>query len=224
MGKLNFNILTGRDESHLVEHETYLLAPDTLESFIKLKDDLATEDIHLNIISAYRGFDRQLRIWNEKAQGLRDLYSKDNTLLDYNSLSENQLLEAILNWSAIPGASRHHWGSDIDVFDSNIKTKSQTHLNNTEYITDFLKLTQALDSKIKSNNAYSFFRPYAQDKGGVAKELWHLSHEDSSDQFFKEYTFEVFKKNIEQSDILLKNLILKDAQSIYKNYILNITY
>ena len=25
--------------------------------------------------------------------------------------------DAILLWSALPGASRHHWGTDFDVFD-----------------------------------------------------------------------------------------------------------
>ena len=26
-------------------------------------------------------------------------------------------MAAILVWSALPGASRHHWGTDLDVFD-----------------------------------------------------------------------------------------------------------
>ncbi|MCZ8486094.1 D-alanyl-D-alanine carboxypeptidase family protein [Vibrio lentus] len=30
--------------------------------------------------------------------------------------SEQQKLSAILRWSALPGASRHHWGCDFDVF------------------------------------------------------------------------------------------------------------
>lgn len=223
MSKITFNILTGRDDSHLVDYCPFKLDEKTLSSYLKLKEDLSADSIDLDIISAYRGFDRQLAIWNEKAEGKRDLYSKDQVLLDYNSLSDEQIFDAILNWSAIPGASRHHWGSDIDVFDSNVKSKAQTDLNNTEYSTDFKDLTLALDSKINSNKAYSFFRPYSLDRGGVAKELWHLSHKDSSDKFFSEYTFEVFKKNIEQSDMLLKNLVLRDAEVIYKNYILNIT-
>jgi hypothetical protein len=217
-------MLTGRDDSHLVGHKSFKLEEKTLKSFLMLQEDLSSYDINLDIISAYRGFDRQLAIWNEKAEGKRDLYSKDHQLLDYSSLSEEQILEAILNWSAIPGASRHHWGSDIDVFDSNIKPKAQTDLNNIEYTTDFKELTKALDSKIQSNNSYSFFRPYSLDKGGVSKELWHLSHKDSSDQFFSNYTLEVFIKNIEKSDMLLKNLILQNAKNIYKNYILNISY
>ena len=32
-------------------------------------------------------------------------------------MTEADIVEAILVWSALPGASRHHWGTEIDVYD-----------------------------------------------------------------------------------------------------------
>ena len=33
-------------------------------------------------------------------------------------LAPDALIETILLWSALPGGSRHHWGTDVDVFDA----------------------------------------------------------------------------------------------------------
>ena len=33
-------------------------------------------------------------------------------------LSPAERIEAILRWSALPGASRHHWGTDLDLIDA----------------------------------------------------------------------------------------------------------
>ncbi len=223
MHNINFNTLTGRTDAHLSQFNQFQLEVRTLDSFLKLQKELAIYDIDLQIVSAYRSFERQLSIWNDKVEGKRKLYDSTGNLLDYNSLSEEEILQSILTWSAIPGASRHHWGTDLDVFDKNIKEKSQVDLNNQEYETDFKTLTTELTNKISSNNSYSFFRPYAEDLGGVSKELWHLSFGEVSSIYFKEYTFEIFKRNLQESDIFLKKIILKDLEFYYKNYLLNIT-
>ena len=38
--------------------------------------------------------------------------------LDVSSLTDKQRIFAILRWSALPGCSRHHWGTDMDIWDA----------------------------------------------------------------------------------------------------------
>ena len=84
---------------------------------------------------------------------------------------------AILRWSALPGTSRHHWGTDFDVFDARALPAGTA-----------LQLTPAecapggvmhpfhcwLDGFLARQKA--FFRPYCRDLGAVAPEPWHLSY------------------------------------------------
>ena len=218
--KNKFEILTGRTQEHLVPFGDFFIDKDTMHAFEALKARLELFEVNLQIVSSFRSYERQSQIWNAKAQGQRDLYDKDGQLLDYNSLNKKEVLASILTWSAIPGASRHHWGTDIDVFDLNIKSNSQVKLTNEEYENEFKNLTQAIN-KIISNSS-SFFRPYSEYQGGVSKELWHLSFAQKSKVYLEEYTIEIFEQNMHESNIELKDLIMKDLEHYYKCYILNI--
>ncbi|SPY94009.1 D-alanyl-D-alanine carboxypeptidase [Proteus mirabilis] len=64
--------------------------------------------------SFIRSFERQLAIWNGKFEGTRPVLDAESQPIDIQTLSEGQRCEAILKWSALPGASRHHWGTEID--------------------------------------------------------------------------------------------------------------
>ncbi|MCT4640758.1 MAG: M15 family metallopeptidase [Bacteriovoracaceae bacterium] len=214
----SFKELTGRSNNFSNDIN---LEKETYKSFLKLKKTLSFKNIHLDIISSYRSFDRQLIIWNEKALGKRKLYDQNGSLLDYSTLTETQILNSILCWSAIPGASRHHWGTDIDIFDANIKQKKQIALTNEEYENEFKNLSDQLTKLISINKSEGFYRPYNEYKGGISKELWHLSHLPTSHFFEKEYTFTVFKKNIEESKLLLKDLLIKNLEFIFKKYVIN---
>jgi LAS superfamily LD-carboxypeptidase LdcB len=83
---------------------------------------------------------------------------------------------AILWWSALPGASRHHWGTDFDVMDlAALPPGYRIQVVPAEYQAGgpFHRLTTWLDAHM---HAFGFFRPYATDRGGVSPEPWHLSY------------------------------------------------
>ena len=75
-----------------------------------------TEGFELRVESAYRSFEKQLSIWNRKARGELTLLSAEGIPME-RPKDEEELMYAILTWSALPGASRHHLGTDIDVVD-----------------------------------------------------------------------------------------------------------
>jgi hypothetical protein len=137
----------------------------------------------LRIASGFRSFDRQLSIWNGKLDGSRELLDDDGVTLDYRQLSVAEQVAAVLRFSALPGASRHHWGSDFDVYDAASLTDDyRLQLAPHEYREGGVMaafgawLESQLAASLDGPLARLFDRPYSVDRGGVAIEPWHLSH------------------------------------------------
>lgn len=214
-------ILTGKTEIHLIKDEPsqLLVNIDMLEALNGLRDAAAAEGFHLMIESAFRGFDHQLRIWNAKARGERPLFNDQGIAQDYSKLSPKEILYAILRWSALPGASRHHWGTDIDVYDqSRMPEGYKAQLLPQESLPGgvFYEFHQWLNGSLKD---YDFFRPYAADLGGIAPESWHISYAPISNVYQKNLTFELIEQTILETDIELKSIILQELPEIYRRFI-----
>jgi len=77
----------------------------------------ADAGVLLEPFSAFRDLKTQARIWRQKWTGARPILDQDGNGIDRAESDEDDLIEAILGWSALPGCSRHHWGSEIDVYD-----------------------------------------------------------------------------------------------------------
>lgn len=222
---MNYLFLTGRENKNLVEYKeedrTYLLSKEAKEGFLKLKEQLSNHGINLSLVSSYRSFEHQLRIWNGKASGQRKLYDKDENLLNYQDLSPIEIIHAILRWSALPGASRHHWGTEIDVFDANIKEVSEVNLTLKECDKDFNDLYQHLDQYLKQ---CGFHRPYALDLGGVSPEPWHLSFSKESQELEENYSIDTIIKSLnETQDMQFKDIVLENIEEIFQKYIINVS-
>ena len=178
--------------------------------------------ITLAIASGYRGFDRQLHIWNRKFSGEVAVKDHNNTCVNMAQLSDTEKVMAILTYSALPGASRHHWGTDIDVYAPNLLLKDQQlQLEPWEYQSQgyFFKLSEWLQQHA-INFGFSF--PYLYDQGGVAIEPWHLSFSDTAQQFQQTLTLPLLAQVIEASNIGGKAAILANLDVIYRQYVTNI--
>ena len=179
-GELGIGQLTGRDESHLVEMPCgHRLQREAAQAFQALQDDARTAGFDLAIASSFRSYERQRVIWNGKAGGERPVYDDLDREVDMASLSPSGRLAAILRFSAIPGTSRHHWGTDLDVFDrAAMPPGYQLQLSPPEVAPGglFDPLHRWLDERMASGGSRGFYRPYARDRGGVAPERWHLSY------------------------------------------------
>jgi LAS superfamily LD-carboxypeptidase LdcB len=95
------------------------------------------------------------------------------------NVSDLAWLEAILRFSALPGTSRHHWGTDLDIWDAAaVCVDYQPALEPSEYEQDgvFAEMTFWLDALISADDAEGFYKPYNTDYGGVAPEAWHISY------------------------------------------------
>ncbi|NNF22303.1 MAG: M15 family metallopeptidase [Saprospiraceae bacterium] len=147
------------------------LRTEAYEAFNKMYDAALKDGIKLEIISATRNFDYQKGIWERKWSGQTILSSGENASLDFNN--DSLRARKILEYSSMPGTSRHHWGTDFD-------------LNNLENAWfekgEGLKLFNWLE---KNASLYGFCRPYTR-KGdarpeGYNEEKWHWSYTPLSD-------------------------------------------
>src|ERR1043166_4934719 len=114
--------LVGQSDTHLcspadADRLGARLHRDAVDAFLALRAAAGAAGFALAILSGFRSFEQQLSIWNRKATGRLAVLDSDARPLDIARLSEAELVFSILRWSALPGASRHHWGTDLDVYD-----------------------------------------------------------------------------------------------------------
>lgn len=180
------------------------------------------EGFDLKVVSGYRSFERQLTIWNAKASGKRAVFDDNARILDVTRCSATELMFAILRWSALPGGSRHHWGSDIDVVDANAVSadyRVQLTVAETQGDGPFAPMHAWLNRYFDDPNNTDFFRPYRFDKGGIAPEPWHLSHRTLAAALQKSLDPNSLQRVIAQTDILLKDQILHHFDDIFNRFV-----
>ena len=199
----------------------FLLDARVVEPWQKLQQAASQQGFDLQLVSSYRGFDRQLAIWQAKASGQRDLLDDNGVLLDYSQLSPLQCMQAIMRWSAVPGLSRHHWGTDIDVFDANAMTIQDVQLTPEEVEGHgaCAPLHNWLDECIANNASFGFYRPYHRDAGGVAPERWHLSYLPISEQFMHKPPAASLLALWQEYDVAFLHELEKDYDAIFNRYV-----
>lgn len=222
---MNYAFLTGRENKFIKEIEingnVICVHQELISPFQTLKSSLNNYGINLSLVSGFRSFEHQLKIWNAKASGKRTLYDKNENELNYKELSPLEIMHAILRWSALPGASRHHWGCEIDVYDHAIKSKQKVNLTLKECDNEFSNLYTHLDNLLLENG---FYRPYDIDRNGVSPEPWHLSFKSLSEAYLKQYTIDVIKKSVSESEgMLLQKEVLENIEELYHTYIINVS-
>lgn len=146
-----------------VDNRRHYLHRETLEALEKLYTAFKEEhpDIHFYIRSSTRNYQHQRGIWERK---WRQLDRKDRS--DYDISAE------IMRYSAMPGTSRHHWGTDFDI----------NELNNSYY--------EKGDGRIifqwmkKNASDFGFCMPYTPDRDtGYAEERWHWSYKPLASRY-----------------------------------------
>ena len=217
--------LTGQVQSHVIElpSQPKLIHQQVLAAFQQLQAQAKHAGFNLDVVSSFRSFEQQLHIWNNKFSGLRPILDHDSQPLDPAILSEEEKIFAILRWSMLPGASRHHWGTEIDVCDySALPQGYQLQLIPQEYDEGgyLASFSTWLDKNIAD---YGFYRPYRQDLGGVSREPWHLSYLPIAAEAQKEHTLALVIDTIRNADIQGKAVILTNIERIYTQYITNVS-
>ena len=109
-------VLLGLSQEHLKPFEKGLLEGNTLAAFMRMQKAAKRDGIHITPCSTFRGFHAQQAIWDQKAQGRRPLLDRHNQIVSIQDKTDDELIDLILLWSALPGTSRHHWFVDRCLF------------------------------------------------------------------------------------------------------------
>lgn len=199
------------------------LHPLVLKDFIAFRERCAQHGVNLAIASSFRGFDQQLAIWNQKMRGERPIYDDNAEIIDIRHLSDADKLPYILRWTALPGCSRHHWGSDIDVYDLSAMAEGyRLQLVPAEYAADgpFERLGRLLNSWFDEKEGYGgFYRPFSVDSGGVAFEPWHISHIVTADAHSQALSPVMVKSYLAKTDIAGRAAILENFEEIWRRFV-----
>lgn len=220
---LNEFEVTGRVRTHVVQipEPRFAAQPEVVQAFLAMRAAAAQDGFDLHPFSTYRDYDTQLRIWNNKFTGKKPLYDLNGNVRDFDSLTERQIVEGILHWSALPGGSRHQWGTEIDVVEGNAVAAGYSPKllpEETAIGGIFRELHHWLDENIAR---FGFFRPYNYFKGGMYPEPWHLSYAPASSEAIKSVTVDLLTNVTREADIYGKDIALELIPSIYENHILN---
>jgi LAS superfamily LD-carboxypeptidase LdcB len=141
--------------------DSMLLRKEAYEAFRRMHWAAEKAGIKLTIISATRNFKYQKNIWERKWASLQKTV-KDPV----------ERARRIMQYSAMPSASRHHWGTDIDIDDV-----SNTYFEKGQgkKIYDWLTENAA---------QFGFCQPYTAGRvTGYFEEKWHWTYLPLSKDF-----------------------------------------
>ena len=194
-------------DSRYADREGLYLRKDVYHAFLQMYEAALKENIKLIIRSATRNFEYQKKIWEDKWDGVVPLESRKRA----NIISDEALrAQEILKYSAMPGSSRHHWGTDIDL-----------NAFNNRY---FEKGQGLVIYTWLQNHAgtFEFCQPYsskgASRPNGYEEEKWHWSYLPISGQLTA-----LAENNLKDSMIFgFKGAEQAQNLKIVNNYVLGI--
>ena len=161
----------------------YQLRKEAHEAFVAMKRAAYSSGIDLKIVSSYRSFDRQQVIFEHKFQKYSD-----------EGMAPIDAINKIIEYSTIPGTSRHHWGTDIDVIDGYRKVDGDvlvpSKYGEGQPFADFKKWMD------ENSQKFGFYLVYTDTpkRRGFKYEPWHYSYAPLSIPMLETYR----SKNIMQ--------------------------
>ncbi len=184
--------------------EGYSLRKEAHEAFLNLKTEALKSGFKIKVVSSYRNYVHQNRIWERK-------YKKFTA----EGLSPEKAIQKIIEYSTIPGTSRHHWGTDLDIVDGNApQPKGLLLSENFEGNGPFCKFKEWMDEHAKS---FGFYLVYTdkKDRKGFKYEPWHYSYAPLSIPMLKAYQkLDIFAE-LKKAALLGSSFFTKDFINQY---------
>lgn len=147
-----------------------MMRKEAFEDFKRMYQAAQQAGISLRIISSTRTFSQQKAIW----EGKWSRFAQEAPDAEQRALK-------ILEYSAMPGVSRHHWGTDIDLND----------LNNPSFAPGG-QYHKTYEWLLAHAHEYGFCQPYSpkgtgERSSGYNEERWHWSYTPLSKPLLAQY-------------------------------------
>ena len=163
------------DDEYTSKSDIYL-RKEAYKAFKNMYWDAKKCGIELQIKSATRNFNYQKGIWERKFKRPK-----------YKGWDEIEIVKDIMKYSSMPGTSRHHWGTDIDL--NALENSYFEHgegKRTYEWLRDF-------------GTEYGFYQVYTSKEDGRAgyeEEKWHWTYLPSSKAYLIQYLSTVTYEDI----------------------------
>jgi len=218
---MNADELTGRVPTHIaqVPDPRCALHAQAIAPFLSMRSAARADGFDLLPVSGFRDFSRQLAIWNEKFTGERPMLDAAGGRVDVRELDAGRRIDAILLWSALPGASRHHWGTDVDLIDGRATPQGYSpQLTPGEFSPGgpYAALAEWLEAHAAR---FGFFRPYQGVLSGVRPEPWHFSFAPIAENARRSLSAAVLREAIGPSALLGKDQVLARLDELHARYV-----
>ena len=148
------------------------LRPMAHDAFVEMKKAAYSDGIDLKVVSSYRNFSREQAIWERKY----DRYTEED------GMEPLQAIDKIIEYSTVPGTSRHHWGTDLDLNNLN-----NSYFNNGKGEKEYNWL-------VTNANAFGFYQVYTTkgvNRTGYNLEKWHWSYLPLASQYLAFYNSKI---------------------------------
>ncbi|MFD2099482.1 M15 family metallopeptidase [Flagellimonas iocasae] len=142
------------------------LRKEAYESFVEMKKAAYSDGFDIKMVSSYRDFYHQATIWERK-------YLR---FTDDDGMEPLPAIDKIIEYSTIPGTSRHHWGTDIDIIDGYPKVSGDVLVpEKFEKGGPFENFKLWLD---ENSEKFGFYLVYTNEskRRGFKYEPWHYSY------------------------------------------------
>ncbi len=228
--QLTAEMLTGRSYAHVVAFDVifdasitraHFLQKEALIAFQGLQEEGKKYGFQIIPASSFRDFERQLMIWNKKFSGIRKVHDDEGQALDLSNLDDWQKAQKILRWSALPGASRHHWGTEIDIYDPFLIPQGQSlQLEPWEYEKGgyFAELSDFLQQNLAK---FDFALPFMQlpEHKHIGYEPWHISYQPLAEICQTTFQAEMLLQSWNNVQLLGLSTLKEHLEDIFTNFI-----
>lgn len=179
----------------LTQKTNIYLRIEVLQQFDQMFQSARRDGIELEIVSATRNYNYQKGIWERKW--------KRSKYMGWQNM--DKVLD-IMKYSSMPGTSRHHWGTDVDL----------NQLNN-EYF-ESGQGQEVYQWLVECAPDYGFHQVYTnkdQGRTGYQEEKWHWSYLPLSEEMLKQYN-----EKIRSSDLpSFSGVEHIDSLKIFQRYV-----
>lgn len=168
------------------------LRKEAHDAFLEMKKAAYSEGIDIKMVSSYRNFDRQTAIWERKYLQ----FTEEDGLKPLNAIDK------IIEYSTIPGTSRHHWGTDIDIVDGQPKVEGDVLVpEKFEAGGPYENFKAWMDANA---NRFGFYLVYTDTpkRKGFKYEPWHYSYAPISVPMLKAFRSKNIMQILQKEDFL----------------------
>ncbi len=169
---------------HATKNNIYL-RKEAYEAFQNMYKAALEDGIRLKIVSATRPFNHQVSIWEAKWTGTRLVGGKN---LSREMPDKKARALEILQYSSMPGTSRHHWGTDIDL----------NNLENSWFANgEGLKIYEWLKENALAYGYCQTYTPKGSERPyGYEEEKWHWTYLPVALSFTEQYKARIKDEHI----------------------------